>query len=129
MMTDDNGLWRHHAKIEQRLIAEAEGIRQDVDDRISLARKTIRSIAQHRTAPETTESARPRLVLVVSRKSEDPESLYWSRDGIVACTSHAPRPVDPRFRVEDWRQVRDGRWYLQCQICHGTPIRPARSRS
>jgi len=125
-MTENKGLWRHHVKIEARLHAEAEGIRQELDEKIQRMRDTIRSAAKDSSAAPHSDSGRPRLVLVSSRKPVDVAGvLYWSRDGIVACADHAPRPADPSHRLEDWRQVTHGRWYLQCQICHGTPIRPA----
>ena len=125
-MADDRGLWRHHARINERLIEEGERVRHDLDDMIQRMRETI--VAETHAAPvtRTSDGARAKLVLVASRPSSDvPDVLYWSRDGIVACAKHAPRPDNPLYRSEDWRQVRDGRWYLQCQVCHGTPIRPA----
>ena len=125
-MTEDRGLWRHHAKIERRLNAEGERISHELDDVIQQMRATIKSVTHDIPVTRTSDSARPALVLVAKRPSSDvPDVLYWSRDGIVACASHAPRPDNPRYRSEDWRQVLDGRWYLQCQACHGTPIRPA----
>lgn len=123
-MTDDTTLRPHYAKIEGRLIAEAQRIRQELEDQIDRVRKTITTFTPQDT-PVIPASDGARLRLVWSSKKRAADPLYWSMDGSVACASHAPRPADPRYRSEEWRPVLQGRWYLQCQFCHGTSIRPA----
>jgi CheY-like chemotaxis protein len=50
--------------------------------------------------------------------------LFWSKKGEVACETHAPLPVDARWRRDGWdllhapgRRVR-----YQCQFCAHTPV-------
>ena len=123
-MTDHRALRPHLAKIEERLSAETERIEHEFDDLIHRVRQTITTSVTRSTAA-IPRSDRAALRLVVSNKPPSADALYWSSDGIVACANHAPRPAEPRHRSEDWRPVLQGRWYLQCQFCHGTPIKPA----
>jgi CheY-like chemotaxis protein len=48
------------------------------------------------------------------------QTLYWSRQGEIACERHAPSRVDPRFDGEGWQQipaVAGRRITYQCQHC------------
>jgi hypothetical protein len=55
-----------------------------------------------------------------------PDGLYWSKNGIVACSLHAPTPDSATWSVQGWAVVpqwrRDFRGLrLQCQFCFGRP--------
>jgi two-component system, cell cycle response regulator DivK len=54
------------------------------------------------------------------------EALYWSKHGIVACSTHAPALESDMWRLQGWQEVPAWRHtisasILQCQFCHGRP--------
>ena len=56
-----------------------------------------------------------------------PTGLYWSVKGVVACPTHAPEPLDPRWAREKWAPIdpellRGFSVRYQCQTCYPTPI-------
>lgn len=60
--------------------------------------------------------------------------LFWSKHGIVACSTHAPEQGSDMWRLQGWQQVPSWRHalsaaVLQCQFCHGRPYvhQPRRS--
>jgi len=55
--------------------------------------------------------------------------LFWSKRGVVACDTHAPRLDSDEWRTQGWQQVPAWRGsintkVLQCQFCHGKPYLP-----
>ena len=52
--------------------------------------------------------------------------LFWSKQGMVACLTHAPTAESAEWEIQGWQQVPESRrgFYaraLQCQFCHGRP--------
>jgi hypothetical protein len=52
--------------------------------------------------------------------------LFWSKQGMVACVTHAPTVESDDWQIQGWQQVPESRrgFYaraLQCQFCHGRP--------
>jgi hypothetical protein len=52
--------------------------------------------------------------------------LFWSKRGIVACDTHAPRLDSDEWQIQGWQQVPASQQHtntavLQCQFCHGRP--------
>jgi hypothetical protein len=49
--------------------------------------------------------------------------LFWSKQGMVACFTHAPATESDDWEVQGWQQVPELRYAraLQCQFCHGRP--------
>jgi CheY-like chemotaxis protein len=63
-----------------------------------------------------------------SAPTVNPDALFWSRRGEVACAAHAPEAVSDRWRQEQWAPIPvdagKGRIVYQCQHCEDrrTPI-------
>ncbi len=57
----------------------------------------------------------------------DPNALYWSRRGEIACGEHAPRHDNARWVADRWTAIDERaverRIHYQCAICHGSPVR------
>jgi hypothetical protein len=52
--------------------------------------------------------------------------LFWSKQGMVACVTHAPTVDSQDWQIQGWQAVPESHrgFYarsLQCQFCHGRP--------
>jgi hypothetical protein len=53
-------------------------------------------------------------------------TLYWDREGIVACPQHAPLHDQLLFRLQGWREITRGTVIsggLKCHTCAGIEIK------
>jgi hypothetical protein len=57
----------------------------------------------------------------------DPNALYWSRRGEIACAAHAPLDDGARWDADRWTTIAErpgsSRMRYQCSMCHGGPVR------
>ena len=80
--------------------------------------KHVDAGGEHSHAVRFHEDERPLRVSV---------DLFWSKQGIVACVTHAPAVESDVWQLQGWQQVPEWRkgFYaraLQCQFCHGRPF-------
>lgn len=98
------------------------------DERIAALSAGFDEVIAKPCLPDQLVLAVERILTAARQGREKPAAdLFWSKRGMVACATHAPKPASENWKLQGWQQVPPRRQavnaaVLQCQFCHGRPF-------